>query len=687
MTGLLKRYDILFTIAIFLLAIPAEYKETFSLVEDQTLTVRQLLRTTYGDPVQTQFVDDIVLVNTDEEFFEEYKSFPLRRTDIGKIVENLNALGAKVIGLDLLMDFPSSYGEDPTLAKNLRDAGNTLVVSQAVIKNGEFQHMSYPTPVLDEATRSGYSNISSASSIVTSLSRLKVHENITAERDGWPFAVQTVAMYLGEEPLMADGVLKFGDKLSVPLDHAGHIYIDFPNLQGARFLSQIKGLTALEFLDLEELDEDEIEELKYWIEGKIVLVGDTSEVSHDWFDTPVGMVYGVEVIADTVNSILKGAPLQAANGKTEMAIILAIMAFMIGTALMQKPLARIFVAGAAAIVHFAAVTYVYIFDGLIVSMSYVMIAALLSFMIINLRFYLQERAQKGMVKDAFGHFLSPDVVDILVKDPSKMALGGEQREMTAFFSDVAGFSTISEKLTPEELVHLLNEYLTDMCNIVADHGGTIDKFEGDAIIAFWGAPLDVKDHATRACHASIDMQKALITMRENLIAEGRTPLYVRIGLNSGPMVVGNMGSAQRMDYTMMGDSVNLAARLEGANKFYGTYNMISEFTYELAKDDIEVRILDTVRVVGKKEPVTIYELLDYKGKLEGPIVGILEHYNQGLEKYKALDFEGAIPHFEDAIAINDGDGPSEAYIKRCKHFMENPPEADWDGVFTHTEKG
>ena len=244
---------------------------------------------------------------------------------------------------------------------------------------------------------------------------------------------------------------------------------------------------------------------------------------------------------------------------------------------------------------------------------------------------MNNERKRNYIQVAISQDPAPAIVEQVPNDPSLLKMGGERKVLTAFFSDVAGFSTISEKLSPEELVELLNHYLTEMTDITLKYEGTVDKFGGDAIIAFFGAPVPFEDHARRACLVSIEMQKRLEELRAEWRKEGKHELFVRIGLNTGPMVVGNMGSKNRMDYTMMGDSVNLAARLEGVNKQYGTYTMISEFTYEQARDFIEVRELDRIRVVGKKEPVKIYELLGKKGEMDEKVREILPTFNDGLK--------------------------------------------------------
>ncbi|MBF0462008.1 MAG: adenylate/guanylate cyclase domain-containing protein [Magnetococcales bacterium] len=689
MKKIFGRYDLFATVILFLLAIPAQNYEAFGLLEEQTISFRHLLRMSWAKPEQTRFSKDaIVLVNTDEKFFKEYGSFPLRRTDVGKIAENLRTLGARVVAIDLLMDFPSSYGEDPSTAESLRRAGNVMVVSQAEFHNQTFVKLNEATPVLREVTKNGYTNIGSQSAIVTSLSRLKVYASIAEQIHVWPFSVQALAMYLGVEPQLENNVLKLGKEIAVPLDQTGSFHIDFPALPaGNRFLSQSAGLSALDFLNIEKLDDDERMELSAWVKDKLVLLGDTSEVSHDWFDTPVGMVYGVEIIADSIHTLLRNAPLRPADHQLETRILLSLMVIMLLTSLVARPAIRFLVSFLTILGIVIAGTFFYVQQGLVLSMSYGLTAVVLSFLIIGFRYYLLEMSQKKMIKGAFGQYLSPKVVEILVKDPTKLSLGGESREMTAFFSDVAGFSTISEKLTPEELVQLLNEYLTAMCDIIARYDGTVDKFEGDAIIAFWGAPLDQPDHAVLACYACIDMAKHMVQMREKLRAENRPPMTVRMGVNSGRMVVGNMGSKQRMDYTIMGDAVNLAARLEGANKFYSSGTMISDATYQPAKDFIEARELDVVRVVGKNEPVTIYQLLDRKGALDPTMTEIVARYNHAREAYKAKDFATALQRFEKILELDPKDGPGLAYIARCKEYLENPPPADWDGVFQFTSKG
>ena len=314
-------------------------------------------------------------------------------------------------------------------------------------------------------------------------------------------------------------------------------------------------------------------------------------------------------------------------------------------------------------------------------------ASLIAIVVINSRYYLTELGQKAQIRDAFGRYLSPKVVADLVKDPSRLALGGEERKLTAFFSDIEGFSTFSESMSPTELVNALNEYLTGMCDIIIASEGTVDKFEGDLIMAFWGAPTLQADHAKRACFAAIDQAEALVHLKDRWAAQGRPETHVRMGINTGPMVVGNMGSDQRMDYTIMGDAVNVASRLEGANKAYGSYLMISEQTYLACEQDIDARELDTIRVVGKSEPVRVYQLLERKNRTDAQLADLVDLFATALAHYKAGDYQDALAGFQACAKLFPKDGPTLAYVARCEAYISSPPPADWDHVFTLFEKG
>ncbi len=303
--------------------------------------------------------------------------------------------------------------------------------------------------------------------------------------------------------------------------------------------------------------------------------------------------------------------------------------------------------------------------------------SLVSAVIVN---YAIEGKKKRFIKNAFKQYLSPDVIEKLLQNPGNLKLGGELRELSIYFSDVQGFTSISESLTPDNLTTLLNDYLTAMTDIIMDEGGTVDKYEGDAIIAFWNAPLDVPDHAKRAVRAALRCGKKLAELRPGFKERAGRDLFMRIGLNTGQVVVGNMGSNQRFDYTFLGDAGNLAARLEGINKQFGTYIMISENTLKQIGDEFAVRELSRVRVVGRKEPVRVFEPMfkeDYSARRN-----ILDVFSSALKQYYDGKFDTALELFS---SIAEHDPASSAYAKRCKHLKEHPPQ-DWSGIWEMTEK-
>ena len=296
--------------------------------------------------------------------------------------------------------------------------------------------------------------------------------------------------------------------------------------------------------------------------------------------------------------------------------------------------------------------------------------------------------EKQFIRKAFSTYLSPNVVSELIDDPSKFNLGGEKREITVLFTDLKGFSTFSENMDPAQLVHMLNIYLTTMSNIIMENQGTIDKYIGDAIVAFFGAPIYREDHAAQACRSALAMQKAEKELNARLIAEGMitTPLYTRIGINSGEMLVGNMGSETKMNYTVMGNAVNLAARLEGVNKRYETQIIISEYTRKMALPECIGRKLDQVRVVGINTPIRLYELMSLENEMDDEMRNYIADWEQAVDQMENWQFSSASANFEKLLQLRPDDRTAGLFAWRSKSYIEEPPPADWDGVSSLTEK-
>lgn len=309
----------------------------------------------------------------------------------------------------------------------------------------------------------------------------------------------------------------------------------------------------------------------------------------------------------------------------------------------------------------------------------------INYLLLSIKNYFDEEIEKKYIRNTFSNYISPKLVEELIKKPEMLKLGGEKRELTCFFSDIEGFTSISEKLQPEELVELLNEYLSAMSNIIIENRGTIDKYIGDAIMAIFGAPVISENSAKDACLSAVKYQKRLEMLRK----EKNINLFARIGINTGMMIVGNMGCSigdmKRFDYTVMGDEVNLASRLESINKYYGTYIMISENTYEQIKDDFIVRIVDFVKVKGKEKPVKIYELIELQGNADENILDKIKKFEEAIDLYRMRDWDSAIRIFSE-LASKYNDKASFLYLERVKYFKNNPPPSDWDFSYAYNTK-
>lgn len=504
---------------------------------------------------------------------------------------------------------------------------------------------------------------------------LKCRESLYA-----PLSIVTISAFLDSQPSVqlyeyGIGEIKIGD-MSIPTDEIGRIIINyrgpgktFPHIPVTDIL---KG----------EADAD-------LIKDKIVLIGATAVGVYDLRVTPFSNVFpGLEIHANVIDSILGKDLLYHPS----WANLFDILAIIIAGLFLGIIIPRTNVLAGAAASIFLFFGYILLCQllfsgkGWILNLVYPLSVMIIVYVSITLYRYIAESKQKKFIRDAFSTYLAPSVVKQLIDSPEKLDLGGQERDITAFFSDVQGFTGISETLSPKELVELLNEFLTEMTDIILEYEGTVDKFEGDAIIAFFGAPNDLPNHSEVACKACIKMQKKLEALRTKWKSEKRPALKMRIGLCSGNAIVGNMGSKNRMDYTMMGDTVNIAARLEGVNKIYGIYTLISDTTFRAAGNGIVTREIDSVNVVGRKEPVTIYELIGYPEDVDDRMKMTFELYEKGLEAYRKSNWDLAIKQFISALDMTINDGPSKTMLARCNEFKTCPPDKNWKGAYTIKSK-
>jgi len=421
---------------------------------------------------------------------------------------------------------------------------------------------------------------------------------------------------------------------------------------------------------------------------KIVLVGATAVGMYDIRTTPFSPVYpGPEVHATVIDNILRGQFLDRPEW-TKVFDLLAILlvGIILGFVVPRLSAVKGIIFAVGLFIAYLFLTrYLFVSHGLWFNMVYPLAAIVMLYISLTLHRYLSEERERRRIKGAFTYYVSSSVVNEMLKHPEKLKLGGDRKELSILFSDIRGFTTIAEGMSPEELVHLLNEYLTVMTDIVFKYDGTLDKYMGDAIMAIYGAPLDLPDHASKACRSALEMMRELEKLNKKWLAEGKKPMDIGIGINTGPMMVGNMGSEQRFDFTVMGDSVNLGSRLEGANKNYKTNVIISEYTYEKVKGEFLCMELDSVRVQGKREPVKIYSLLGFND-LPKTQHQTAARFNRGITLYKAQQWDDAIHVFEEIQAVEPNLYAAQVYIERCLDLKKNPLPAEWDGVYVMTTK-
>ena len=676
---------------------------------------------------------DITFLNITDKTYEHAGSNSLNRAYLANINQELAALGARKIAYDIIFAHPSEPEKDVEFAESIREVENIYLpvafelseISEPFFwKNGRFFEklknfvQSRPEETGRPPKLHGTSRINSTSPLQSRdafygdpLTPIRTgHINLKSDSDGiyrhYMMVVRlgedsgtlpslALALYLDANDIGFNEIkIDWGKEIHIPArGESPEIRIPI-NARGETFLplfpmeswsSQSVNAHNFRMDYANELLQDELADR--FIDGRFIFIADVSQGIPD-----VGMfsIYDKEVPlviahAAALNGLLNNSFYKEWSSGNAVVFALVI-GVIFGAVAMVKNIQYLYIAGAVFLISIVVWTFREFSELRIFPVATSLGSGVLFFssMVVGVQ-VITNRDQK-FIKDAFSKYVSEKVVNQIIAKPEILVLGGEERVVTAFFSDLAGFSSISEKLTPHELVELLNDYLTEMTDIILKYDGTVDKFEGDAILAFFGAPVPYEDHALRACLTAIEMQQRLEQMRAVWKAEGKHELFMRIGINTGKMVIGNMGSKTRMDYTMMGDSVNLAARLEGVNKLYKTETIIGQSTYEAVHPDIESRELETIRVMGRKKPEKIYEVLGKKGEMSPQIRAILPLFHQGLLHYGNREWKQALACFDKALQVNEQDGPSLTYRLRCIDYQFKPPEDNWDGVYEMVSK-
>jgi len=507
---------------------------------------------------------------------------------------------------------------------------------------------------------------------------------LMAEMGGFVYpsmAMQTLRMYLD----WPDMTVVVGDAgveevqlgpLSMQTDERGNMLLNHYG-PGRTF----KHISASDIL-YDRLKGDELKD-------KIVVFGVTAIGVYDYRPTPFDSVFpGVEGHAVAIANILNGEELRRPAAVEVLELLAVLLLSMLAGYLVYRrpPLVQgVSIIGIPLLIMGFS-QWMFTAQNIWIQETYLIVGVLLATLPTALFGYIIESRKRAFIHDAFSHYLAPSVVENLAKNPDALKLGGEEKHLTAFFSDIASFSTFSEKLTPSELVAFLNRYLTAMSDILLEQKGTIDKYEGDAIISFFGAPIDLEDHAVRCVVAALEQQKRLVLLRDEWKEEGLPEVHVRIGINSGPMVVGNMGTQSSMNYTIMGDHVNLAARLEGVCKVYRVPILMSKDTYVLVRNEVSARFIDRVRVVGRSQPVDLYQPVGVRSEVSQAQIQESRAYEQAWSLMMKGQYQDALQAMAMLYAENPTCGLYEVMMNRLKAYTQTPPPDDWEGVFNLKSK-
>ncbi len=418
------------------------------------------------------------------------------------------------------------------------------------------------------------------------------------------------------------------------------------------------------------------------LKDKVVIVGATAVGIYDLRVTPFsGTFPGVEVQATIMDNLLRGNFIRIPPfGLIIMLLVLVVLAVILGLMLPRFSAAWAFVFTIIVIEGYVVLNYVlFTRQGLQLELFYPLGLIVLVYLGVTMQRFLAEERERERIRKTFESYVAPAVVQEMLKHPEQLRLGGERREITVLFTDIRGFTTMSENLAPEALVKLLHDFLNPMSNIIINQGGTIDKYMGDAIMALFGAPLIQSDHPRLACRAALEMVASLEALNRTWAEQGRPPLKVGVGVNTGPVAVGNMGSDRLFDYTAIGDNVNLASRLEGLNKYYGTNILVSDTTAQVLNHSFILRDMDLVRVKGKAHGVRIHELLG-EGEPDPELARFLELYHRALALYREKRFAESVDAFTETLKVRPGDETCQRYLTLAQKHHETPPAHDWEAV-------
>ncbi len=662
---------------------------------------------------------DVVIVDIDERSLKELGQWPWSRNKFAKLIDNLTKNGVGAVGLDIVFAEPDNSSPAKVLKEIGKDAtdapdydkiaaasigasptilGYVFAMADDGVKPGaapsiscivaeknkpehEFLVHAYRAimniPVIQEAGfSSGFFNtIPDSDGIVRSIPMTiryegVVYPSLSLEMIRAASGVKKIEVYYDEVGVKG---LVVGD-IEMPTDRFGRLLVNYRG-------------PARTFKYISAVDVYNGKVGKKELEGKFVLIGTSAAGLSDLRATPFDSVYpGVEAHANALDNILNQNFLYRPSWAEGANVVIIFLGVAITVLVTSYASAGISVVLFLILVSsfFGFTYYMLFFKGVVLNILFPTLSMFLAFVSLTLTNYFLENRQKKFIKAKFAKKVSPAVVEDLLKHSNMNSFEIKEKFVTIFFSDIRGFTTLSEVMgSPKALIGLLNEYMTPMVDIIVESKGTVDKFIGDAIMAYWNAPNEVLNHEDAAVTSAVKQIKALKELNERLLKEGKPTIEIGIGINTGDVTVGEMGSYGRADYTIIGDPVNLASRLEGLNKPYHSHIIISEFTKAGLKQEYVIRELDLVKVKGKNEPVEIFEVLDF-GTPNAEFLQEYGKYKEALGLYKNSRFNEALEILKELFAKTNT-YLYTVYIERCEHFIANPPE-NFDGVFTFTTK-
>jgi adenylate cyclase len=644
---------------------------------------------------------EIVIVTIDDESGQSLGRFPWKRDWHAKLIRNLARAGARVVAFDVTFA-DALPDEDAPLREAIEETGVAVLGAKT---NAFIDPRASRLELEEPAADLGHPAIGLVDirpdAVDAVIREYPMAEQYSDGRVVPQLGIQALIQYLGlpqDAFRRTETGWQLADRL-IPSGPGGGMLVNFVGVPG--YISHYSYVTVVDDAetDIGEWDLDTFEDYLRddRFKDRIVLVGSTVPEHQDLHPTPFRdagrasdaalLRPGVEIHANAIATILSNRFIHTLPRSVQYAwtLLLALLVAVaarrlrfVGGAFLTATLVGVAVGAAYYLFAYQGIWLWSVSPALATGLSYAGSAGVL---------YLAEEQEKSRLRGMFGQYVSPSVVDQLMLRPDAVQLGGEERVATVLFSDIVGFSTVSEYLSPTQLVSLLNEYLTEMTEVVLENGGIIDKYQGDSIMAEFGVPVPVEDHAKRACTAALRMSEVLSSLRERWAREGKPLFRACFGINTGPMLIGNLGSRRVMDYTVMGDHVNLASRLEGTNRLYGTTILVSEFTWKATQGAFIGREVDRIRVKGKQGAVSIYEVIDsWERGFPAQTRELVEGYKASMELYRAGDFDAALTAFEKLGTRFPTDGPTRVLTNRCRQYLMEPPPEDWGGVYVMTVK-